>query len=646
MIAFEKGWGILKASRQGPRERRAAHKARLVDPDDPFSEYIDRRGGGHRDEDGRLINPFFRIDKPHERDRDFQHHWEPSKFSNIMDLSDSPNSASHRARKKLEDILSGKMEKVESKNKETGLTVTNWKMRQKPIQNDTHKYGLKHDNKEMLGRQALQHLHDLGLEAGRVRDHIFVKMPAEPSKAGDKVLGPEQDHIFYIPVGSHDHGSQTSWPETIAGPDKRWEMDKGSQDPHTLRERRYSLHSTGRRSSPAAIKRRKWDKTKRVWGPEVDAYQNHYIDYLNLINPFHKNSLLSKESKLEAVNPEKAAKKRFEKQYWKSRDASQKEMQNEMMGGGVSNSNVTMTDIHPRLKGMIENELHAMKHWWEDPRLKAKHIKEMMPNFWHFSNLKWAPKHEQLPKNWWKNRAKEIEKLSTYLKEGPPHPSMQPKGTFTEDAPTIESEFWNQPWQNKEVEAAGPGTSTPKVRPAGAGLGLAALDALKQPSDPSPWIPPPNKRMPIEDVMEANPDVNPNIRRAYISPLEGAFDSIIKFIQQPQPFTGIEGRAPDVPQPNPDAGKVFCNGCEQPFPLADLLPIQTVKSGEGAMFDAFREIPQSERLCRSCRQHTYQGEQGMLNWGPGQDYNQESRDMDIYVSGDRPPVTSGKVIVT
>jgi hypothetical protein len=640
MIAFEKGWGVLKASRLGPRERVAAHRARLVDPDDPFSEYIDRRGGGHKDEDGRLINPFYRIDKPHDREKKSQHHWEPSKFSNIMDLSDYPNPASHRARKKLEDILSGKMEKVETENKETGLKDTSWKERQKPLQNDIHKYGLKHGNKEMLGRQALQHLQDLGLEAGRVRDHIFVKMPAEPSKAGDKVLGPEQNHLFYIPVGSHDHARQISWPETITGPgmDKKWEIDEGSQDPHTLRARKYTLHSTGRRSQgPINVRQDGKDSRK--------MYQNHYIDYLNLMNPFHKDSILTKESKLEAVNPEKAARKRFEKQYWKTRDKSQKGMQNEMMDGGVSNPNVNMTDIHPRLSGLIENELHAMKRWWEDPRLKAKHIKEMMPNFWHFSNLKWGPKHEQLPKKWWKNRANEMEKLSTHLKEGPPHPSMQPKGTFTEDFPTLESHFWNQPWQDGEVQAAGPGTSTPKVRPAGAGHGLAALDAAKQPSDPSPWIPPPNKRMPIEDVLEANKDVDPTIRRANTSPLEGAFDSIIKFIQEPQPFTGIEGRYPDSPQPNPDAGKVFCNGCEQPFPLSDIVPTQATKSGEGAMFDAFREVPQSERLCRSCRQHTSQGEQGMLNWGTGQDYNLNSRDMDIYVSGDRPPLNNGKVMV-
>jgi len=679
MIAFEKGWGVLKASRLGSRERDAAHRARLVDPKKEFSEYIDKPGGGHKDADGKLINPFYRIDKPYERDEDggqgslqdrnFQHHWEPSKFSNIMDLSDYPNPASHRARKKLEDILSGKMEKVETQNKETGLKVTNWKARAKPLQNDTHKYGLKHDNKEMLGRQALQHLQDLGLEAGRVRGHIFVKMPSEPDKKGDQVFGPKDDHVFYIPVGSHDHARQESWPNTIAGRDKKWEIDEGSQDPHTMRARKYALHSTGRRAQgPVNVKQDGKDKSSKM-------YQNHYIDYLNLMNPFHRNSILSKESKLEAIDPEKATKKRFEKQYWSSRDASQKVMQNEMMGGPpegtVSNPNVNMTDIHPRLSGLIENELHAMKHWWEDPRLKAKDIKQMMPNFWHFSNLKWAPKHEQLPKKWWKNRANETLKLSQYLKEGPPHPSMQEPGTFdggmsdTTSSLLERNKFRQQhgvttddgklvppllptgraiDQDRGEVQPAGPGAIQPPTQKRG-GLGLSALDTINQPKEPSPHIPPPNKRMPIEDVMEANKDVDPTIRRANTSPLEGAFDSIIKVIQQPQPFTGIEGRAPDIPQPNPDAGKIFCNGCEQPFPLSDIVPVQATKSGEGAMFDAFREVPQNERLCRSCRQHTSQGEQGMLNWGSGQDYNLNPQDMDIYVSGDRPPMTGGKVIV-
>ena len=671
MTAFDQGWGILKASRRGRRERDRAHKERLVDPSDPFSEFKDKPGGGHKDEDGRLINPFYRIDRPFERDKDgsqehsdgnqvrnLAHHWEPSKFSNIMDLSDYPTPASHRAQKKLEKILSGRVEKTEKFNKETGLKEVSWKPKEqqwtriggkKPMGDDIHKFGLKHGNEEMLGRQALEHLHSLGLEASRHKGHLFIKMPGEQPKKGDKIHGPDTEHHFYMPVVSHNHATSESWPDTISGDKKDWRMYSDSQDPHTLRANRWSLHSTGRRShGPINVTTRGRDDSRKM-------FQNHFLDYINLINPYHKDSILSHDSKLDAANPEKGAKKRFEKQYWKHRDAEQKGWQESDMewpkdeeGNSITNPDITMSGMGERLQGLIENELHAARHWWEDPRMKAKDIKQKMPYFWHFSNLKWAPKHEQLPKKWWKNRGNDIMRLTRHLKEGPPHPSMQPKGTFTEDFPTTESHFWNQPWQDKEVQAAGPGTLQPRSRQTG-GPGLAALDAAKQPSEPSPWIPPPNKRRPVEDVLADNPDVNVNVRRAEISPLEGAFDSILKFFPG---LTGGQGLAPRTrPEvwsgpraQQPDEGKVRCSDCGTPFPISDIIPHASAQQGEGAQGDALRAIPEDQRVCRPCRQFKGQSDSQMTNYGPGVDASKDPSYSYVYTSKDRPRHT-GMVMV-
>lgn len=668
---MEKSWEVLKRFR-GQDERRQASRggnmARLIDPKKPDLGYKDKPGGP----EGK---PFFEI--PDEKPRDVKggqgnlpHKWHPRENPHIVDLSDYPTPESHQAHKLLEKILAGRMVKKVTENKERGTKDTKWIDRRDQGDHSksnfggdenksrVHQHGLSHDNAEVLGRQALKHLHDLGLDAARVRGHIFINIPnVGRGDSKSPVYGAETDsHTFYMPVSSEQimptDSNATPWPHTIHD---KYNMDVGS-DPHTLLAQRWSLHSTGRRAHGPMNVQGKDGKTRAM-------YQNHFIDDMNLINPYHSNNILVDAESHK--NPEASAKRAFEADYWKRRDAEQKGWQEEGMNWEGGLPRITGKAPPPLPGGMLtrmQNELRAMQRWWEDPSLKAKDIKEKMPYFWNFANIQWSEQAHKMPKKWWKKRANEMQQNLAQMAAREPK-VVPPKTPMVTGRPM--DDFDPSKWR-----AADPSDWTPPDRPEKRERGFRPPTGERTPGtvlgrfgvggstetnptwDKKKDPPRDEKGKPLPGSEFEGWDAEGNIIwRA--NPLETAFDIIIKFA--PGPLTGGADLAP-IREPlgpsappgqnvqNPDAGNVRCDGCSNPFPISDLLSYDTNKQGEGAQFDAFRAIPQGQRLCRSCRQLTSQGEQGMLNWGPGIDANKERGSEHIYVSEDRPRYT-GLVMV-
>ena len=688
----DESWAVLKRFR-GEDERRKSPKggknlARLIDPRKPDLGYKDKPGGP----EGK---PYF--DMPPEIPRDNQgsqgnlpHKWLPEN-NHIVDLSDYPTPESHQSRKLLEKILGGRMVKKVTHNKERGTKDTEWIDRrehgthskqdfggegedqegdeeERGRLSTIHQNGLSHHNEEALGRQALKHLHDLGLDAARVRGHIFINVPNIGRGDIDSPMhGAETDsHTFYMPVSNHKNfgsGKSQSWPQTIG---EKYDMGTDS-DPHNLRSKKWSSQSTGRRSQGPMNVQGKGGTTKPM-------HQNHFIDDINLINPYHSSNILSDPESHK--NPEGAAKAAFEKDYWTRRDAEQKRWQEENMSSVSGLPRVTgkapppgppdAKPPPPLPQGMlrrIQDELRAMQRWWEDPNLKAKDIKKRMPHFWNFANIQWSDQAKKMPKKWWKLRAKEVqENISGMAALKPPEKVAQTPMVTGSPLDDMDPSKWKaadpSDWTPPEIpdqrRKAGFRTPTGEQTP-NTVLGRFGAPPRSEGIQPN-WDkkkdpPRDEKGKPLPGSEFEGWDAEGNIIwRA--EPLETAFDVIIKFTPPSsfgghrglQPITQPQGPPPPGPTPHPDESYIPCANCGRSFPIADIIPMSSQKQGGGAIGDALRAVPENQRVCRPCRQLANQDAQGMTNYGPGVDASKDPSYDYIYTSKDRPR-HSGMVMV-
>jgi len=124
-------------------------------------------------------------ERVHDEARDATPHWKPQ-WSKIKRVDEKEENTKRlkKVRKKLEGILSGDLVPREAFNEELGTSITdhqNVSMEERGSdewkdQYGVNKDGIAHKRETILGSQVLQHLHNLGLDAGRVRGNIYINL--------------------------------------------------------------------------------------------------------------------------------------------------------------------------------------------------------------------------------------------------------------------------------------------------------------------------------------------------------------------------------------------------------------------------------------------------------------------------------------